>query len=67
MVNIEQQLLWLLDNFELEDLFEHLDIEPIQVLEILIYGGYVELPPYLENEDGQEQSWKEDQASELGS
>ncbi len=38
----------LLELYELEEMFEVLDITPRRVLEILIAGGYVILPPFLE-------------------
>lgn len=41
----------LLELFPLEELFEHLDITPYQVLKILLDGGHVNIPPYLERDD----------------
>ena len=38
----------MLELFDLEDVFEQLDITPEQVLEILYEGGHIDLPPYLE-------------------
>lgn len=40
----------LLGLYELEELFEVLDITPEQVLRILLEGGHVTLPPFLEKE-----------------
>ncbi len=34
---------------EIEECLEHLDITPEEVLRILFRGGYVELPPWLDN------------------
>lgn len=43
----------LLDLFpDLDELFEQLDITPLQVLEILYQGGHITIPTYLEREDG---------------
>lgn len=48
----------LLDTYEsLEEVFEVLDIDPEEVIEILLKGGYVALPAWLdplENYDGEE-------------
>ena len=38
----------LLELYSLEELFEHLEIEPIRVLEILLEGGHIALPDFLE-------------------
>lgn len=35
---------------DLEELFEVLDITPLEVLEILLEGGHIEVPDYLERE-----------------
>lgn len=37
----------LLELFELDELFDHLDITPEEVLTILIEGGHVKVPEYL--------------------
>lgn len=40
----------LLDIYELEELFEVLDLEPLRVLEILFEGGHIEIPDFLDYE-----------------
>lgn len=46
----------LLSLFDLEEVFEQLDITPREVIEHLLEHGLVVLPPYLEKEDvGEEQ------------
>ncbi len=39
----------LLEDMTLEDILEHCNITPEEVLNILINGGYIELPPFLEH------------------
>lgn len=39
----------LLEVYSLEELFEELDLEPREVLEILYRHGYIELPTWLDN------------------
>jgi hypothetical protein len=41
----------LLELYDLEELFEVLEIEPRRVIEILLEEGYVVLPDFLERED----------------
>jgi hypothetical protein len=41
----------LLETLSLEEVFEHLDITPEDVIEILLQGGYVVLPPWLDDEE----------------
>lgn len=36
---------------DLEELFEVLDITPQRVLEVLLRGGHVDLPPFMEDEE----------------
>jgi hypothetical protein len=38
----------LLDLYELEELFEVLDVTPYEVVTILLRHGYATLPPFLE-------------------
>ena len=45
MDNIENILM----EFTLSEILEHCDISEEEVLEILIKGGYIELPPFLEH------------------
>lgn len=35
---------------DLEELFEVLDITPLEVLEVLLEGGHIELPEFLERD-----------------
>lgn len=42
----------LLSLYELEEMFEVLDITPHEVVTILLKHGYVTLPPFLEDYDG---------------
>ena len=50
---MESKLDMLLELYpDLDDLFDHLDITPFEVLKILISGGHVQLPPYLDYDDG---------------
>lgn len=44
----EEEIKELLDLYELDDLFDELDITKEEVLTILLEGGHVALPPYLE-------------------
>jgi len=52
---MESKIREMLELYSLDDLFEVLDITPERVLEILLEGGHVELPPFLEMNDGQEE------------
>jgi hypothetical protein len=46
----------LLDLYELEELFEVLDVTPYEVVTILLRHGYATLPPFLEDmEDAREE------------
>jgi hypothetical protein len=42
----------LLDLYELEELFEVLDVTPYEVVTILLRHGYATLPPFLEDDYG---------------
>ncbi len=44
----------MLEQWTLEELFEMMDIEPVEVLRILIEGGHVEPPPFMEGYHGEE-------------
>ena len=46
----------LLSLYELEELFEVLDITPYDVVTILLKHGYVTLPPFLEDYDDEEET-----------
>lgn len=35
---------------DLEELFERLDITPLEVLEVLLEGGHISIPDYLERD-----------------
>lgn len=49
---MEQKIDMLLDLYpDLDELFEVLDITPYRVVEILLKGGHVDLPPYMEDEE----------------
>lgn len=51
------QLEELLELFpDLEELFEQLDITPLEVLEVLLEGGHIAIPDYLEREYLHDQS-----------
>jgi hypothetical protein len=51
----EEAISSLIDLYPLEELFEVLDITPERVLEILLSGGHVVLPEFLErNSYGEE-------------
>lgn len=39
---------------DLDELFESLDITPFEVLRILLAGGHVSLPPFLEQDDAED-------------
>lgn len=43
----DEDISMLLDLYPLDDLFDVLDIEPQRVLEILLEGGHVVLPPFM--------------------
>lgn len=45
---MEDQIRELLETYDLDDLFDVLDITPERVLEILVEGGHVVLPPWIE-------------------
>lgn len=49
----------LLDTVDVEEAFEILDITPYEVINILLRGGLVVLPPFLEDYDGTEQEQEE--------
>lgn len=42
----------LLEIFTLEEIFEQCNVTPEEVLEFLVKESFIELPPYMENEDG---------------
>lgn len=44
----------LLENLDLEEVFETLDITPYEVVTILLREGLVQLPPFLEDYDEQD-------------
>jgi uncharacterized membrane protein len=52
----EEQILEFLELYSLEEAFEVLDITPEAVLEILISGGHVVLPEFLQREDYEQET-----------
>ncbi len=57
MDQLEDKLNFMIEQWSLDELFEMMDITPQQVLEILVEGGHVELPPFMESfEYGQDET-----------
>lgn len=48
---METKVARLLELFTLEEAILLMDITPEEVLEILLTGGHVELPPFLQDDD----------------
>ena len=48
---MEDRISLLVEQWTLEEIFDMMDISPEQVISILIEGGHVELPPFLEGFD----------------
>ena len=46
---IEQQIRELQELFSIEDILEMCDITEYDVLEILVMGGHIELPPFIQD------------------
>lgn len=46
----DEEIRELLELYELDELFEVLEIDPYDVIEILLMGGHVSLPPFLERD-----------------
>jgi hypothetical protein len=49
---LEDRIKMLLDIYPLDELFDVLDIEIEAVIEILVKGGHVRLPEFIETIDG---------------
>jgi hypothetical protein len=49
---LEDKIKMLLDIYPLDELFDILDIEIEDVIEILVKGGHVQLPEFIETIDG---------------
>lgn len=49
---MEQRIKMLLELYPLDDLFDILDIEVEEVISILVKGGHVKLPEFIETIDG---------------
>lgn len=49
---LEDRIKMLLDIYPLDELFDVLDIEIETVIEILVKGGYVKLPEFIETING---------------
>jgi len=47
----EAQIRFLLEDFSMEELFDMMDISCEQVLTILLQEGHIELPPFLDNKE----------------
>lgn len=56
---MEEKIIRLLELFPIEEALVLMDIEPFEVLEILVSGGHVELPPFLDEGDDERVSNEE--------
>ena len=55
-MDLEAKIRFMLEQWSLDELFEMMDITPERVMEILLEGGHIVLPPFMDDFDVEETS-----------